>query len=224
MAASLAAAELDVPLGTPSRPLWRGRLHQYSLVVAVPLLLTLIALAHDTKARVAVIVYAIGLCAMFTASATYHRYVHTLSARAAWQRADHAMIYAAIAGSSTPIIVLAMPNGWGVLLLGTIWAGALVGMIIKAVWWRHQRIVGGTLYMVVSWIGVLAVPFVWHRFGPWPVVMLLTGGIFYTVGAIGFLVKWPRLNPSVFSYHEVWHVYTVVAAAAQLTAVWLVVT
>jgi hemolysin III len=55
-------------------------------------------------------------------------------------------------------------------------------------------------------------------------MMLLAGGVFYTVGAIGFLKRWPRLSPSVFSYHEVWHAFTIIAAAAHLTAVWTIVT
>ena len=216
--------QLDVPLGTPARPLWRGLLHQWALFTAVPLMVLLAVLADGTKARVAVIVYAFGLCSMFAASTTYHRWVHTLRARRIWQRTDHAMIYAAIAGSFTPVCVLAMPNHWGVALLVFIWTGAVVGAVLKLAVWHRARIIGAVLYMALSWIGVTAVPFLYNRYGALPVVLLLAGGLAYTVGAIGFARQWPRLSPAVFSYHEVWHVFTIVAAALQWGAVWTIAT
>lgn len=215
---------LDVPLGTPARPLWRGLLHQWALFTTLPLMVLLAAVADGTKARVAVIVYACGLCSMFAASTTYHRWVHTLRARSLWQRADHAMIYAAIAGSFTPVCLLAMPTRWGVSLLAFIWTGAIAGAVLKLAVWHRARIIGAVLYMGLSWIGVTAVPFLWQRYGALPVVLLLAGGLAYTVGAIGFARQWPRLSPAVFSYHEVWHVFTIVAAALQWAAVWTIAT
>ena len=224
VALAATANSLDVPLGTVARPLWRGRLHQWALFTALPLMVLLAIFAQGTKARVAVIVYGIGLCSMFAASATYHRWVHTIRARTLWQRTDHAMIYAAIAGSFTPICLLAMPNAWGVTLLVVIWTGAITGAVIKFALWHRARVIGGVLYMSLSWIGVTAVPFLWSSYGAGPVVLLLAGGLAYTIGAIGFARRWPRLSPTVFSYHEVWHVFTIVAAALQLGAVWYIAT
>lgn len=221
---SLPVGVLDVPLGTPTRPRWRGLLHQWTLVVAVPAMIALAILADGAEARAAVIIYAVGLCSMLTASTTYHRWVHTLRARALWQRTDHAMIYAAIAGSFTPIALLAMPPTWGIPLLVLVWAGALTGAMLKALLFHRSQVATGVLYMALSWLGVVAIPFLWRREGAWPVILLAFGGVAYTVGAIGFRRQWPRLSPAVFSYHEVWHVFTVVAAAAQFGAVWIVAT
>ncbi len=224
MSIAAPAQQIEVPFGTPARPIWRGRLHQYAFVVAVPTMATLIVLARSGRAQVSVVVYALGLCSMFGASMTYHRFIHTVHGRQMWQRVDHSMIYAAIAGSSTPICLLAMPDRWGIPVLSIIWAGSLAGMWMKATNWRYARAVGGVLYIAISWLGILAMPFLLDRFGAWPAMMLLAGGVFYTVGAIGFLNRWPRLSPSVFSYHEVWHAFTIIAAAAHLTAVWTIVT
>lgn len=214
----------DVPLGSESRPLWRGRLHLWALVATLPVMALLAVHADGTRARVGVIVYAIGLCSMYATSATYHRWVHTLRARAIWQRTDHAVIYAAIAGSSTPICLLAMPAHWGIPLLVFIWTGAVLGAVLKLALWQRARLVGGVLYIVLSWVGIIAVPFMWQAFGAGPVVLTVCGGLAYTVGAIGFLRQWPRLKPTVFSYHEVWHAFTVVAACLQLGAVWWLAT
>ena len=103
----------DEPLGTDARPSWRGRLHLLGLWVAVPAMTLRIVFANGARATVGVSIYAAGLCAMFTASTTYHRWVHDFGRRAAWRRADHAMIFAAIAGSSTPVVLIAIRSGWG---------------------------------------------------------------------------------------------------------------
>ncbi|MCU1504234.1 MAG: hemolysin, partial [Ilumatobacteraceae bacterium] len=115
---------LVAQLGTAARPLWRGRLHQLALFVFPPLFLCLFLVARDTQAKVVAVVYALGICSMLAASATYHRWVHGARARASWQRADHAMIFAAIAGSFTPVCVLAVPHRWGLPMLVLMWCAA----------------------------------------------------------------------------------------------------
>ncbi|MCU1391807.1 MAG: hemolysin family protein [Ilumatobacteraceae bacterium] len=214
----------DVPLGTVARPLWRGRLHVFALFGVVPALAVLTVVARSERARISVVIYALGLCSMFVASATYHRWVHTLRARVIWRRIDHAMIFAAIAGSVTPICLLGVPNGLGVTLLCVMWVGCLFGIGMKIAGWKHQRIVGGVMYIAVSWVGVIAIPSLWREAGVLPAALMIVSGVFYTVGAIGLNRKWPRLSPAVFGYHEVWHLCTVIAAAAHLGAVWIIAT
>lgn len=213
----------DVPLGHPARPLWRGRLHVYALIAAVPALAALLSIASGTRARIAVAIYAAGLLSMFAASATYHRWVHTLRARDLWRRVDHALIFAAIAGGMTPVSLLTVPDRWGVPLLSLTWAGGIFGMIMKILGWRHQRIAGGILYIGLGWLGVVAIPYLWSHAGVVAALLLFAGGAFYTVGAIGLYRRWPTLRPAVFSYHEVWHAFTVAAAASQLAAIWIIV-
>ncbi len=214
----------DVPLGTVARPLWRGRLHVYALVAVVPVLAVLLTVTHSTRGRIAVAVYAVGLCSMFVASATYHRWVHTLVARDLWRRIDHAMIFAAIAGSMTPICLLGVPDDLGIPLLIVMWTGCLSGIVMKIVGWRHQRVVGGVMYIAISWVGVIAIPELWQRMGGLPGALMIVSGFFYTVGAIGLNRRWPALRPHVFGYHEVWHLCTVIAAAAHLGVVWVIAT
>jgi len=216
------AAQRDVPLGSLTRPLWRGRLHVFALCAAVPVFVALLVIAASTRARIAVGIYALGLCAMFVASSTYHRWVHTIRARDLWRRVDHAMIFAAIAGSVTPICLLGVPDHLGIPLLIAMWIGCLFGIGMKIGGWRHQRIVGGVMYIAVSWVGVIAIPDLWQQRGVGPAVLMMVSGVFYTVGAIGLNRKWPRLRPAVFGYHEVWHACTVIAAAAHFGAVWII--
>lgn len=217
-------ALMDVPLGCATRPLWRGRLHLLGLAAAVPLMVVLAILASGARARGGVIVYAVGLCAMLAVSVTYHRWVHTVRARAGWRRADHATIYAAIGGTFTPLTLMAFGTSASVVLLIVVWSAAVAGAVIKIADWRHADRVGVFLYLGIGWAGVLLMPALWQQGGVACVVLMFIGGVAYTVGAIGFGRRWPTLGPSVFSYHEVWHAFTLIAAGSHLAAVWIVAT
>lgn len=217
------SAERDTPLGSPSRPTWRGRLHLFALFTALPLLVHLAVIANGARARAAVIVYAVGLCSMLAVSTTYHRWVHTVHARRHWRRADHATIFAAIAGTFTAVGLITLPTGWAIVLLIAIWTAAVVGAAVKIVDVHGGDRIGVVMYITTGWAGLLLVPALWAR-GPIPLALVLAGGAAYTIGAIGFSRKWPTLRPSTFSYHEVWHAFTVVAAGAHLAAVWTIAT
>jgi hemolysin III len=213
-------AELDVPLGSPERPTWRGQLHLLALTVVVPLFVVLAIQAAGARARAGVVVYAVGLCSMLAVSTTYHRFVHTIRARAAWRRADHATIFAAIGGTFTALVLATVGNALAITMLIVVWFAAAVGAVVKAVGYRHADRIGGVLYIGIGWSCIVLVPALWSRMGVVPVVLLIVGGLAYTVGAAGFARRWPTLRPATFSYHEVWHVFTLVAAGLHLTAVW----
>lgn len=214
----------DDPLGSDGRPSWRGRVHMLGLFASVPALVLLIVFANSARATVGAAIYAGGLCAMFAASTTYHRWVNGFRARAAWRRADHAMIFAAIAGSTTPIVLIVMPSGWGIALLAVVWSVSVVGAVFKFGRWRRGDTIGSALYAAVSGLAALALPALWIKGGVTPAVLYLVSGGLYIFGARWFSKTWPRLRPNVFSYHEVWHVFTVLAATLHFLAVWVIAT
>jgi len=193
-------------------------------VSAVPLLVALAIVSDGARARAAVIVYGIGLCTMFAASTTYHRWVHTLRARSAWRRGDHAAIFAAIAGTSTAITLTSLSTGPAVAMLIAIWLVAIAGAMFKLVYFDRAHRIGAILYIGLGWVGLALAPAVWHRGGLVPVLLLFAGGAVYTVGAVGFGRQWPRLRPATFSYHEVWHAFTIVAAGLHFAAVFTLAT
>jgi len=210
---------LDAPLGSVSRPSWRGRLHLISLWLAIPLLVLLALQSDGARSRAAVIVYGVGLCSMLAVSTTYHRWVHTIRARAAWRRADHATIFAAIAGTCTALTLTTLTTGRAIAMLLVIWIAAAIGAAFKLVSFHRANRLGIAMYIALGWAGLVLVPAVWNRGGATAVVMLLGGGVLYTVGAIGFARKWPTLRPARFSYHEVWHAFTIAAAGLHFAAV-----
>ena len=217
----MASGDMDEPLGTIARPLWRGRLHAIALWVSSPVLALLIRTADGARARWSVVVFAISLCSMFAVSATYHRWVHTLRHRAIWRRADHAVIFFTIGGTFTPICLLGISPGLGMALLVVMWCGCALGMIMKVAAWRHQRIAGGVMYITLGWVGVVAIPSLWRETGVLAAVLFVLGGLSYTIGAWLLYRRRPTLRPGVFSYHEVWHACTLLAAGLHIVVLWM---
>jgi hemolysin III len=217
-----APREMDAPLGSPSRPTWRGRLHLITLWSALPMLVLLVIHADGAGARAGVIVYAVGLCAMLAVSTTYHRWVHTVRARRMWRRADHATIFAAIGGTFTALAMVSLGTGLAITMMIMIWTAAVGGAAVQFVKVPRSDRIGVILYIAIGWAGLILVPALWMHGGPLPVGLLIGGGLMYTVGAIGFGRRWPTLRPSTFSYHEVWHAFTVAAAGLHFAAVWVV--
>ena len=80
------------------------------------------------------------------------------------------------------------------------------------------------MYAVTIVLGAVALPWLWAHEGVGPALFVIVGGVVYLVGAAGFAKQWPTLRPTVFSYHEVWHTFTIIAAAAHFVAIWILAT
>lgn len=130
---------------------------------------------------------------------------------------DHAMVYVLIAGTYTPVCLLALPRNVGVAFLIGIWCAAFLGIALKITWRAHK--VSGAMYLIIGWAALIILPWAHHRAGFTSLLLFALGGIVFTVGAILFYLQRPQLRPLVFGYHEVWHVFTVVAVALQFAGV-----
>jgi hemolysin III len=133
------------------------------------------------------------------------------------------MIYVLIAGSYTPIAVLALHGPWEVVLLSLAWAGAAIGITLKMARPDGLQVVTAFLYMALGWMALVATPQLVRGLSLAALVLLIAGGLFYTVGAIVFASKRPDPRPMTFGYHEVWHVFQVSAAACHFVMILLVI-
>jgi len=205
------------------KPRWRGRIHLGAFLVSIPAGIALVLLSRGVSAHVAAALFALSLAGLFGTSATYHTGNWTPRVRARWQRMDHAMIFVLIAGSYTPITLLALQPAWGISLLVIVWTVAVVGVTLALARFGALHRAGGYLYIGMGWIVVLALPAIVQSLGPLELGLLFAGGVLYTLGAIGLRLQRPNPNPLVFGYHEVWHAMTVVAAACHFTLVAMLV-
>ncbi|HNB96241.1 MAG TPA: hemolysin III family protein [Microthrixaceae bacterium] len=205
------------------RPVWRGRVHFLAALVAAPAALVLFLVAPGPMAKVAVTIYAVSLVGLFAVSASYHRLAHTETAVKWFRRADHSMIFVLIAGTYTPLCLLALPPAWGIPLLVAVWVAAIGGVITKmTMLGRGPGSAGSWLYIVIGWAAVVAVPALVTNLDALQLVLLAVGGLLYTVGAIVLGKRWPDPVPHVFGYHEVWHSMTVAAGSCHFAVVALV--
>jgi hemolysin III len=220
---SLPMAEVGLGDAGLLPPRLRGRLHQIAFILAVPAGALLIVIADGVTAKVAAGLFVVSLLALFGASGTYHMHRWPPLIKARLQRLDHAMIFVLIAGSYTPVALLALQPAWGITFLVLAW-GIAAGGAILAIW--HIDTIhrfAAFLYIGFGWLLVLALPEVLRAMDATELVLLAAGGILYTVGAIGLWLKRPNPSPTLFGYHEVWHAMTLLAAGCHYALVLLLV-
>ncbi|HVV38571.1 MAG TPA: hemolysin III family protein [Acidimicrobiales bacterium] len=207
------------------RPAWRGLLHRG----AVPLFaIAFVALAVTTPSahgnRLAVVVYGLGVLAMFSISAAYHastKRPRRLSR--VLQRLDHGAILLAIAGTYTAVTALALTPPRRTQLLTAMWILAAIGIVLQVLIVRAPRWLGALGYLVVGWFAAFDVPGYLRGTTTAEFAWIVIGGLLYTTGAVVYARKRPDPSPATFGYHEVFHALTVVAAAAHFVAVALLV-
>jgi hemolysin III len=196
------------------KPRLRGHLHQWGFVVSIVTGTLLVALAPTGRARGAAVVYAASVTLLFGTSALYHRRNWSVRGRSFMKRLDHSMILVLVAGSYTPVVVLMLPSTAVRWTLWLIWAGTAAGVTLRLVWAGIPRWAAIPPYLVVTSVALLALPQLFAARGALPLGLMLGGGVVYLVGAVILAVRRPDPRPTVFGYHEVFHLLTLVAGVA----------
>ena len=201
----------------PGRP---GQAAPPALPLALAGLVALLIVGWSTPAKViSLAVYGVSLIAMFSASATYHMVQVKDRVLEVFRKVDHAAIYFLIAGTYTPFCVNAFDGFWKWGLLSIIWSLALVGIIVKVFYIRAPRWLNAGIYVVMGWLSISAVGQMLAVLPGWVLGWLRAGGVIYTLGAVVYITKIFNFKPGVFGFHEMWHIFVMLAAAAHFVAV-----
>jgi hemolysin III len=179
----------------------------------------LVVFADGVRASAAAAVFAGSVAAMLGASALYHRVTWSPRARPWMRRLDHAGIYLLIAGTYTPVGLLAVDGATRTVVLAIIWSGAVAAVLLKFAWVDAPKWLSAVFGVSLGWAGVAAMPQVWQHAGATAVVLLGIGGLAYTAGAVVYARRRPDPVPAVFGYHELFHALTIVAVACQYVAI-----
>ena len=212
----------DLP-ADPLPPHLRGWLHLICFALSLPAGGVVIAAGSSGRARLAGLVYAVGMTAMFGVSATYHRRKWSPAGRRRIRRLDHGTIFVMIAGSYTPLCLLALRGRMGTVVLTAVWVGAALGFCLALSGIAEKAVFGLLCYIGLGWAMVLALPELSRQLSGTQIALLVIGGVIYTAGGIVLGTHWPNPSPVWFGYHEVWHAMVVVACACHYVTILSVV-
>jgi hemolysin III len=209
-------------------PRLRGALHAGAFPLALAAGGVLVTLAPGPTARLGAAVYAVTSALLFGVSAAYHRAAYhrrpgSARVRDLLHRCDHANIYLIIAGTYTPLALLALHGDVRVAVLAVIWVGAAAGAVFRVAWMHAPRWLYTSLYLALGWVALAVLPQLARGAGLAVVLLIAAGGVLYSLGGVVYARRRPDPLPGWFGFHEVFHAFTVAAYAAQYTAVFLVV-
>lgn len=187
-----------------------GLTHLAAAVLALLGLAGLLILGHDSLVKViALLIYGFSLVLMFSSSAAYHLVKARPPIMQVLRKLDHTAIYALIAGTYTPICLHFFSGFWAWGMLVIIWGLALAGIVVKLFVIKAPRWLTAGIYLVMGWLSLMAIRQMLLFMPVGALVCLLLGGLFFTVGAVVYILKKPDFFPGIFGFHEIWHIFVI---------------
>ena len=203
------------------KPLWRGWIHAGVFPIAIAAGIVLLVLANGPAAKWSSAVFVLTSLLLFGNSALYHRFTWKPHTKIILKRIDHANIFLLIAGTYTPLAILALPPEQGTLLLVIVWSGTVLGIAFRVFWISAPRWLYVPLYVLMGWGAFVFIVPLFAASVPM-MILVLAGGLLYTVGAVIYGMKKPNPVPGVFGFHEIFHSLTVLAFMCHWSAVLII--
>lgn len=179
----------------------------------------LVILAPTLQARFTIAIFTLSAVALFSVSATYHTINWTPNVKRVLRRLDHANIFLIIAGTYTPLTVLWLDEGTATILLSLVWGGSVIGLLFRIFWLTAPRWLYVPIYIALGWAALLYLPDFYQTAGGLIVGLILAGGVLYSVGAIIYATKRPKLSQKYFGFHELFHSLTIAAFFCHYAAI-----
>jgi hemolysin III len=208
------------------KPKLRGWLHLATAPLTLAAGIVLVVLSPNAVTRIGSAVFAGSALVLFTVSAIYHRGTWSPKVWGILRRFDHSNIFLLIAGSYTPFSLLLLEGSSRVVLLTTVWTGAVLGVLFRVFWTGAPRWLYTPIYIALGWAAVFFIPDfadgaagIGVGVGTAVLVLVIVGGGLYTLGGVVYGVKRPNPWPRWFGFHEVFHAFTILAFASHYVAV-----
>lgn len=176
--------------------------------------------AHSltTTATVCVLIFGISLILLYTTSGIYHLVKATDSVILRLKKLDHSMIFILIAGSYTPFAMLSLTGVWKWFIIITVWTLTVIGITCKMLWINMPRWLSTAFYIGMGWIALFALKPLYHALSLGGFLLLILGGIMYTIGGVIYGLKKPNISPN-FGFHEIFHIFVMLGSLCHYLAV-----
>lgn len=168
-----------------------------------------------------VLCFLVGVGAMLMTSALLHRVNWTPSQRQAWRRADHSTIFLAITGTYFALAGLTMHGTIRLVLLIIVGVSTLVGIAIRQLSMNAPKWANTIPFLAMSWTAAVVMLQMYRGGGPLCFAFIVGGGAAYSIGAVFYGTKRPKLSPRVFGYHELFHAFTLLGVGLHFAAVYV---
>lgn len=205
---------------------WSALTHGMGIIlglIGAPFLLFRSATVGERWYLAPFLIYLLSMIGLYTASTLYHCLNTSPKGRVALRKYDHISIFFLIAGSYTPICLIALRGMLGNGLLGVIWAIAIGGTVLSLLWINAPRWVTASIYLFMGWMAIFAIVPLSKTLPAAGMFWLLLGGVLYTVGGVLYAVKWPGRNNPRFGCHEIFHVFILLGSVAHFFIMYRVV-
>ena len=185
----------------------------FASIAALVLLIVFAAIYSDEKGWdiTSFSICGVSVSLLYFCSANYHLFKVNQKAERILRKLDHIMIYILIAGTYTPVCLGPLRGGWGWSIFGVIWGLAIFGLFLTIFWINAPRWLTTGIYLGMGWMVIIAIYPMIVTFKElnslYSLFWLLAGGIFYTIGAILYGLKWPKLKNKYFGFHEIFHIF-----------------
>ncbi len=172
----------------------------------------IIGTVADPYKKAALVIYAISVMVLFTASSLYHAFKSEENGSSLLRKFDHTAIYLMIAGTYTPFIYQYLYGWWRWGILIAQWSIVLAGTLITFLWINKPRKLSAALYLAMGWVALVPMYKLWVAMPGGVLVLIFAGGAAYTAGAVIYALKRPDPLPGVFGFHEIFHVFILAGA------------
>ncbi len=177
-------------------------------------------LKNDPWHLASALIFGLSMTLLYTTSSLYHLIHASVKATQRMRQLDHSMIYLFIAGCYTPFCLVAFRETFGLKAAVAVWFLALLGVAIKVFWLESSRWIRIGLYFLLGYFCVFMIQDLWQFLGPSGFAWLMGGGLAYTLGAVVYATKRPDPFPTVFGFHEIWHLFVMLGSACQFWCIY----
>lgn len=195
----------------------------FSFVALLALIIKASLKTGSPLAITAVTIFGISMILLYSASATYHMVIAKDKVIAFLRRLDHSMIFILIAGTYTPFCLITLNGVTGWILFAIIASAAVLGVVFKMVWFHCPRWLSTALYLIMGWMIVFVISPLAGSIATAGLLLLILGGVFYTIGGVIYATKPKFLQSKFMGFHEIFHIFIMLGTLAHFLSIYLFV-